>query len=351
MNSTALLAQTRTLVDEYIAQLFENKAIKARQVGKTYESLWRNISDVAAAGGKRIRPYLVMVGNGALDTRVVPVAVAQELVHIAMLMHDDVIDQDFIRHGTKNISGIYKDAYGSYLNDDALAVHYGHSAAILSGDALISEAYVLIARSEFEYETKQRITQQLQTSMFELIGGELMDVEAGFMNGEQFDPMQIYRYKTASYSFIGPLLSGAYCANLEQPIIELLETYATNIGIAFQIQDDLLGVFGDEKETGKSSTMNDIREGKRTLLIANHERNMNQQQRQRFEAVFGASDVNDDGVRAFKEDLQASGAKETTYAQAERYFALASEALSALPDGERKHELLQFTQRLQNRSK
>lgn len=98
----------------------------------------------------------------------------------------------------------------------------------------------------------------------EVVGGELTDVESAFVHDMPFDPIKIYRYKTAGYSFVGPLLSGAYCHEESQDTIDSLRRYAISAGIAFQIHDDLLGVFGDERETGKS-TLTDLREGKRTL--------------------------------------------------------------------------------------
>lgn len=350
MNGDISLANTRKLVNEYIQDVLKNRIAEASNVDQTYETFWRHINDVVVAGGKRIRPYLVMLGNGAIDVRVLPIAVAQELLHIAMLMHDDVIDKDFVRHGKKNISGIYRDTYGAYLNDETLATHYGHGAGVLAGDVLISEAYYLVASSDFDDETKRKITHQLQRSIFEVVGGELMDVEAGFMESGAFDLLQVYRYKTASYSFIGPLVSGAYCANLDETMIDAFEAYATHVGIAFQIQDDLLGVYGDQEETGKSR-LTDLHEGKRTVLTANHERAMNQQQRQRFDAVFGSSTASDIEIQVLLDDMEASGAKELTRKQAEHYFALARGALDSLPEGVQKAGLVEFTSSLQNRRK
>lgn len=347
MNSDASFSDTRQLVDECIRSVLEKRQLRAKELGKSYEVFWDRISEVVFAGGKRIRPYLVMVGNGSLEQRVVPIAAAQELVHIAILMHD-VIDQDFVRHGKDNMSGIYKTMYGEYL-DEARATHYGHGAAILAGDALLSEAYMLVSNSEFDSAVKCKITEQLQRSIYEVIGGELMDVESGFIHDQQFDPLQIYRYKTSSYSFIGPLLSGAFCANLDDEALEHLEAYATDIGIGFQIQDDLLGTFGDEEETGKS-TMTDIREGKRTLLIASHEKNMSHEQRQRFDAVFANSEASDAQVQSLRDDMETTGAKDRTRQQADYYFEKAVKELDALPDDNRTRELQKFTKLLRNRS-
>lgn len=348
MNNDISLDETRKLVDECMADVVERRKLSAAEVGESYAALWDHISEVVFAGGKRLRPYLTMVGNGSVDPEVVPIAAAQELVHIAMLIHDDVIDQDFVRHGQNNISGVYRDVYAEHL-DEKRATHYAHSAAILAGDALISEAYYLVSRTTFDAEIRRKIVQQLHNSIFEVIGGELMDVESGFVKGKQFDPMQIYRYKTSSYSFIGPLLSGAYCAEADQDTINHLEKFATNVGIAFQIQDDLHNVFGDEQKTGKPTTT-DIREGKRTLLVKFHEESMNDEQRQRFELVFANSGASEDDIRRLSKDIINSGAKQQTVDQVQHYFDLAINELNNLPADNRTSELMRFAQRLHGRS-
>lgn len=348
MHSSISVEETRQLVDEYMSRMLKKRQAGADEVGQTYSEFWKRIEQTVFAGGKRIRPYLTMVGNGSVDHRVVPVAAAQELVHCAMLMHDDIIDQDFMRRGQKNINGIYRDIYEKEI-DKTSATHYANSAAILTGDALISEAYYALSTSQFDDSIRQRLIAQMHRSIFEVIGGELMDVEAGFVRSEKFDPMQIYRYKTSSYSFIGPLLSGAYCAGVDQATIERLEAYAINVGIAFQIQDDLLGIFGDEEKTGKS-VLSDIHEGKRTIIVAYHEESMDDAQRQRFDEIFGDSAASVESVLTIKKDMSDSGAKQRAAELAEYYFEIASSELDKLPDDARKLELEQFTLRLRERS-
>lgn len=285
------LERTRTLVDAQMRSLFDERRRRAALINKSYAAFWDHIAEVAMAGGKRIRPYLTMVGNGSFDERVLPVALAQEFIHIAMLVHDDIIDQDTMRHGVNNMTGRYIDTYSPHV-DDVRALHYANSAAMLGGDSLISEAYRLIETSTYSHEVRQKLSEQLATSIFEVIGGELLDVEAGFVTNVSHDPLTIYRYKTSSYSFIGPLLSGAYCAGTDDATLATLERFATNMGVAFQIQDDLLGVFGDEQQTGKSTT-SDLREGKQTLLVRYHTDLMTPEQRERF-AWFGKQDASEE---------------------------------------------------------
>ncbi len=342
------LENTKNSIDAFLEGLFVERKQRAASLGQSYEALWATIERVAMAGGKRIRPYLTFLGAGAFDAKMMPVAAAQELIHIAMLMHDDIIDQDFTRHGHDNVGGEYQKLYGRYL-DGVRARHYSQGAALLAGDILISEAYQLISGSDYDEKTKQKLTAQLSQSIFDVIGGELMDVEAGFVNDIEIEPMMVYRYKTASYSFIGPVLSGAYAAGASAETVEALRSFATNVGIAYQIQDDLLGVFGNEQQTGKS-TLTDIREGKKTLLIKNYELSLNEERRLFFEAVFGRESSATDDLQKLKQDIISSGAKDTTNAAAKRYFDEACEALELIKGDPRYDRLLEFVNGIRQRN-
>lgn len=327
---------TRQAVDSYIADLLRERADDAAELGESYEQFWHTISSVVMAGGKRIRPHLTVIAYGELDDKIVPVAAAQELIHIAMLMHDDVIDQDFVRHGVANVNGRYQKVYAAFV-DEPRRTHYAYSAAVLAGDALLSESYHAVHSSGFDAEMIRRVSAQLHRAVYEVIGGELLDVEAAFVTDKVFSPLSIYRYKTSSYSFICPLVSGAICARKSDETIAILTDFATNIGIAFQIQDDLLGVFGDEAEFGKTTT-GDLREGKRTLLVAAHEERMNDEQREHF-SRFGVDDATDDQLSQIKKDLEDSGAKAETEHQVRMYFDKARAALDQLRADEMRQQL------------
>lgn len=332
MNTSSLFVETKQHVEAYLDTLLKERSQQAAAVGERYALLWNAITN-AASHGKRLRPYLVMAGYGSFHEAVVPIAAAQELVHTAMLIHDDIIDQDTIRHGEKNVSGSYVDAYSSWLPTSDIR-HYADSAAILAGDALLSEAYHAVATSDFSADHIRALQQRLHQSVFEVIGGELLDVEAAFVQDTEFDPMAIYRYKTASYSFIGPLLSGAICADASSDVIDKLSTFGLNAGIAFQLQDDLLGLFGDESVTGKSTT-SDLQEAKATYLITAHKARMDTAMSERFAAHFGAgTTATDYDYQMLKDDIEASGARAEAERLVEEYYTTANEALVGVPQAE-----------------
>lgn len=340
------LKQFKPLIDHYILSVLDTRVKAAAKIDQRYEKLWSHIRDTAVVGGKRIRPFLVVTGYGSRDKAILPVAAAQEFIHIAMLMHDDVIDQDTIRHGVKNMNGLYMDEYSAVLSD-TLSRHFSNSAGMLAGDLLISEAYNQLNTTIFDSSTVLALQKQLTKAIFEVVGGELLDVEASIITDTNFDPYTIYRYKTASYSFVCPLLSGAICAQLESSELNALKQFGTSIGIAYQIQDDLIGVFGDKSKTGKS-TLSDLREGKQTLLINIHKERMTKSQ-QRSMNSFGSQTATNQELHQLKNDIDRSGAKAETQKIMKQYFKKASLSLSNISDGTRKSTLESLTALLQSR--
>ncbi len=262
---TTVFTQTAAATNEFLEKQFALRIKEAAAMHPSYASLWIETARVVTRGGKRLRPYLVMIGCGRYTSAAIPIAAAQELLHAAMLIHDDIIDRDNIRRGEPNINGAYSARYSQYLSPEN-AQHFAHGAGILAGDILISEAYRYITEFTIAQDISARLVKTMHTSIFTVIGGELMDVEAAFMHDVSFDPIMISRYKTASYSFIGPLLAGAYWAGASPDLLEKVTEFGTYAGIAFQLQDDMLNVFGDEHKTGKP-VLADLREAKATYLI------------------------------------------------------------------------------------
>jgi len=342
-----LLQQTTLAVDAYLTTTIQQRINEADAIHPSYKKFWENVLDITTHGGKRFRPYLTMVGYGSFSEDIVPIAAAQEFIHTAMLVHDDVIDQDTIRRGHKNISGLYTDKYEPLLSK-ASARHYADSVAIIAGDALISEAFIAVSSSSLSPDLIRKITTRLQVSIFEVIGGELMDVEAAFIKDVIYDPLAVYRYKTAGYGFIGPLLAGAYCAGASEKDCQTLEAFGWAIGIAFQLQDDLLGVFGDQEATGKS-TLSDLREAKATKLIEAHKARMKPEQAGRFTSLFGNNDADEAQLEMLKADLIDSGAREEVEALCKTYYTQAVSALQSLSSETQQDELQQLADTLMGR--
>jgi geranylgeranyl diphosphate synthase, type II len=259
-------------VDAVLTRFFSLSKNRAAAFGPAYVTLWETLES-NTIGGKRFRPRMVMGAYQALGGTDVEAAAyvgaAFELMHTALIVHDDVIDNDFTRRGVPNISGSYRDAATAAGSTDRLAEHSGLSAAVIAGDLALFNSYRLIDRSGVTDVTRTRLLEVMDDALFASAAGELIDVDFSISADvpRVDDILAMERLKTAVYSFECPLQAGAILAGASEEVISTLADFGREIGIAYQIVDDLLGVFGKAAETGKT-TIGDLREGKRTVLIA-----------------------------------------------------------------------------------
>ncbi len=302
----------RTLVTQELKEYIGTKKLAANTIAPAYATLWRSIENLAIAGGKRFRSYMVYLAYSAYPGRADEstwkhAASAVELLHLALLVHDDIIDRDYIRYGIRNVSGQQYDAYAPHIADNIERQHFADSAAILAGDLLIAGAYDLLSRTTASRSKITSAQMLLDEAIFRVAGGELIDTESAFMEPRE-SPLLIAQEKTASYSFCGPLAIGATLAGASQEAIEHLQKFGLSLGIAFQLQDDLLGMFGDEAELGKSA-VSDLREGKYTYLVEQFHTVADESQQKIFANAFGVSTATPAEQGAAKSALIESGAR------------------------------------------
>jgi len=240
-----LVSKVRKNVDKKLASFLASKE---------QTDLMRSIQETISSGGKRIRPtllYAAYTGGGGTDVPLIfSVGAAIELFHTFALIHDDILDNSSTRRGKPTI---YKKA--------------GLSSALLAGDLAILFANELFYSAINGMSEAQRVSHQWQLLQEEVIKGEYLDMSLTHSSSvTESNIMEMMEYKTARYSFIRPLLIGSLLAGGSLQIQQSLADFGKNIGIAFQIQDDILGIFGNETITGKSVD-SDILEGKMTLLM------------------------------------------------------------------------------------
>ena len=255
-----------------LGRFFSLAKKRAAAMGAEYERLWVEL-EANTVGGKRFRPRMVFAAYESLGGTDVDAAAcvgaAFELLHTALIVHDDVIDRDFVRRGAPNLAGSYRDRALATGAGAAAAEHRGISAAVIAGDLALFNAYRLIDRSGVGDVVRGRLVEVMDDALFASAAGELIDVDFSFMPDvpRVDDILTMERLKTAVYSFECPLQAGAILAGASEETVATLGDFGREMGIAYQIVDDLLGVFGTEAETGKT-TIGDLREGKRTVLIA-----------------------------------------------------------------------------------
>lgn len=331
MTKTQRQTDHMVAVDQAINGFFERSIDYATRIDPSYERLWKTLYGLIRSGGKRLRPHMTLLAYEAFGgkdiKKMIPIAAAQELLHFSLLVHDDIIDRDYTRYGTANIAGVYKNVYEQYTKTTDDLTHYAHSAALLGGDLMISGAHQMIASSMLSDADKITAQGFLAHSIFEVAGGELLDTELSFMPYREGDALKVARYKTAGYSFVTPLLAGATLASINEKQRKALYTYATSLGVAFQLVDDLLGVFGDEATTGKS-TSSDIREGKMTYMVEQALAVLNDAEKRVFEQWFGNLDATDEGVVAVQKLLELCGAKQAAVDLANEYAKTARDVIA-----------------------
>ena len=288
---------------------FAERISLATAYGNNYRTLWEAARS-ASQGGKMFRPALV-VGvyrdlGGTDDDSALRIATAFELLHTAFLLHDDVIDRDLVRRGVPNLAGSFAADATARGATDAAAETWGQASAILAGDLLIQAAQGFVARLNLPAGIRGELLDLFDRSIFVTAAGELADVafSAGVRLPSLADVMLMTEQKTASYSFEAPLKAGAMLAGADAETLTILGEFGRLVGVAFQLRDDQLGVFGDSDVTGKS-VLNDLRNRKETPLIA-HARSTPRWP-QIEEALGGLDSADSDGssVRAALEECGA----------------------------------------------
>jgi len=232
-------------MEEFLAK----KEKQAKKLAGNYSEAIKEIRRLNKAGGKRIRPAFIYTAFKACvphkcgvkrkEEEIWDACLAMELIQAFCLIHDDIMDDANLRRG--KITCFKK---------------LGLNKAILTGDVALILADELVPEKAKHY---------FDLMKFEVAGGQWLDVDQSQVSNES-EIMKIMELKTAMYTVARPLQIGAQLAGVDEKKLKAFFEYGKNLGMAFQIQDDILGVFGKEEELGKSTSL-DISEGKKTLLV------------------------------------------------------------------------------------
>lgn len=256
------------LVEDVIEEYFSHRIARAEAYGGA--ELWRRAAETTR-GGKRLRPHLVLLAHDALggddNASAVVVAAAFEILHSALLIHDDVLDGDLVRRGRPNLAGAFADSALDRGLDARAAAAWGAASGLLAGDLLLSGVHALVAR--IDSPARPAIHELVDEAVGVTAAGEHDDVALalGVVPTEATGIRRMTEQKTAAYSFAAPLRAGAMLAGADRETSGSLSRIGVTLGLIYQLRDDVLGVFGAEERTGKSAR-GDLREGKRTLLVA-----------------------------------------------------------------------------------
>jgi geranylgeranyl diphosphate synthase, type I len=268
------------------------------------------------AGGKRLRAGFLYWGyraSGQPDSdALIRLAVAMEFFQAAALLHDDVMDGSDTRRGMPAAHRVFGALHGDsgWSGDSA---RFGESAAILAGDLCLQWSDELYATSGLPSSQLDRGRRTFDTMRTQLMGGQYLDLLESARGWDRLDTSaridsarNVIRYKSAKYTIEHPLLIGAAVGGVEAVDMGRLSAYGLALGEAFQLRDDVLGVFGDPAVTGKPAG-DDLREGKLTLLVALARHHDDRAAASVVDRAVGDPDLDPDGVDRARDALLEMG--------------------------------------------
>lgn len=271
MDISKELKDFKVRIDPHIIAYFDSAIAEAKKEDELVTEALVAVKELALAGGKRLRPAFMYHGylasGGDDEERILKTAVAVELLHLFLLVHDDIIDRDDMRHGIPTLHRKYADIGRKYfpLEDTD---HFGMSIAIIMGDMLMAFGNDIIFRSGFPQDRILRALSKLQRVVSYTVIGQGRDIYMEYRKeASEAEILRMYRNKTAQYTVDGPIQLGAMLAGAPEDLSGKWSEYAIPVGVAFQIRDDILGIFGTEAKLGKP-VGSDIEEGKLTLLVS-----------------------------------------------------------------------------------
>ena len=321
-------------VEAELSRYLTERTAAAAAIDPVFAEAAEALSAFVLLGGKRLRPTFAWWGwrgaggelGGAQAGAVVRAIGALELIQGCALIHDDLMDASATRRGRPTVHVEFARRHVD-AGWRGMPARFGAAAAILLGDLALVWADDLLRLAGLPDDALARAAGPWQAMRTELLGGQFLDV----LHQANGDPtargaLQIDRFKTAAYTVERPLHLGAAVAGAGQELVAAYRRFGADIGIAFQLRDDLLGVFGDPAVTGKPAG-DDLREGKRTLLLAIAMERADEPARAAIDAALGDPDLDADGVERIRDLLTDLGA---VRAIEERIATLTASALDTL---------------------
>lgn len=316
------LKQSAIKVDNFIEELLESRKP---------EVLYDAAKHIIKAGGKRLRPYLVLksceVVGGDPDVAV-PFAAAIEVLHNFTLIHDDIMDNSDLRRGVQTVHKRWGLPYG-----------------IASGDLLFAKVYEAITKHApigiVPCSVVKACIERVTDAAIAICEGQVLDVSYTQLSDmSEEDYFSMVSGKTAAL-FKACAEVGAVVGGGSTKEVERLGGYAWKAGIAFQLVDDYLDVTADERTLGKP-VGSDLREGKKTLIVIHALHHASPEEIKKIECVLGAKDASSSDIKAACELLGSLGSLSYTIDYARKYAEEAKKMLGIFPDSEAKRDLLEL---------
>lgn len=276
-------------------ELFFNRKIEgASEISSDIREVIVNAKEYTMRGGKRLRPIFLIYGYKCFDNsnidKIIDVSISVELMQSYLLIHDDIMDEDDLRRGKPTFHVVYKNI-GEQKFRRNKSFRFGENIAIVTGDILEAFGEEIIANAPFSGELIKKALIKYTEIVKNVNYGQLLDIMSEMKKDvTEKDILLLYKLKTASYTIEGPLHIGAILGGATNKDLEILSRYAIPLGLAFQVKDDILGLFGSEKKIGKP-VGSDLSEGKKTLLILCALKNADKESKKYINDVLGKSEI------------------------------------------------------------
>jgi len=328
-----LLASMETFLDRKLAEAQEKDAVQVE--------ITEVIKEFVMRGGKRIRPLLTVLAHQyATQLRTTPqtgdiyqAAGAVELLHLYILNLDDMADRDVLRHGGPTLEEYYKTQVFANWKD---ADHHGRTLSSIAGALLNSFASEMLMTSGCDAQALVQANLTFSKSLMQdtVLGWQIhyFQNNQSLSQATQEQFLKGLEYVTSRYTFVGPMKIGLQLTNDEEVLRQLepiFTEYGRCLGIAFQIYDDILGLFGDTRETGKA-VGNDVREGKKTLLIQEAFARGSHEEKEFLQQII-ATQLSETELQEVKEIVKKTGALEHSQDLAQQYVKKGIQVLDQLP--------------------
>lgn len=329
------LANYQQKTDQPLQEYFQKKLSEVAKIGPQPAEIIKRLMPLAVKG-KRLRGALMVLGSqlagAAIDRKILEISLVMELIHTGFLIQDDVMDQSSVRRGLPAFHTQFKNAGPA---------HYGESMAINAGDLTFALGWELLLSGSFPAERQLAASRILFVMFQNTVYGQIMDI--GITRESSVTDqtiLQTLKYKTAIYTGVSPLLIGySLIKPLSKQMEHLFTQYGLSLGWAFQLQDDLLGMFGDPKVTGKPAG-DDLREGKKTLLVLYVLKHGTAAQKQLLKKYLGDPNLKSKEVAEMQEIIRQSGAYDYAYNLAKDYVDKGSLIVNQLTKNSQLRQLL-----------
>lgn len=330
------IAAIVTQINERLHACMQQHRTELLAIDEGLLPLWDVINQLVTAGGKRYRPAFVWWGyiaaGGQPHWDVLGPATAVEMLHTFALIHDDIMDRASTRRGvtTSHVAMAALHNKNGWLGD---STWFGQSSAILAGDLTAIWADELFVAPSLPASHVTLGRHVFTTLRSEVMVGQWLDIQlAALPHATPAHSEKVALLKSGRYSVSRPLQLGAALAGVQDgEILQALLAYGDALGVAFQLRDDMLGVFGESDQTGKS-VGSDIYEGKRTVLVLTALEAANANQRDVITAALGNQDATLQQVDAVRQVLVDTGAKDKVEAHIGLLAETCHKAVQHIPD-------------------